>query len=98
MKFGYISEPNSKGQIVIPKKLRDDLGITQDTPLQIVQRGEGIYIYPIEGVETKYNTESSFAQILEKTRGTWAGDDWVKTEKKRRQIELKAARLRKRTW
>lgn len=83
MNIGFIVEPNKKGQIVIPKKIRDDLNINSQTPLNIVQRGEGIYIYPIEEVTYRFEQESSYADILEKTRGAWADEKgWEEREKK----------------
>jgi AbrB family looped-hinge helix DNA binding protein len=50
MKVGYIARPNKKGQVVIPKKLRDELGITSDTAINFVIRDNGVYMYPIEEV------------------------------------------------
>ena len=44
-----------------------------------------------------YNNEE-FAQILKKTRGAWAGDDWEKTRAKRRKIELAATEKGKKAW
>lgn len=97
MNVGNIIEPNVKGQIVIPKKMRDNLGITPNTPLQIIQRGDGIYIYPVE-IAAIYETESVLLEILNKTRGSWASDNWDETRNKRRTIELKAAKRRKLQW
>jgi len=48
-------------------------------------------------VKKNYNKEE-FAQILEKTRGSWAGDDWEKTAKRRRKIELRVTRERRKAW
>lgn len=99
MKVGFIAEPNKKGQIVIPKKLRDALGITPQTSLNLVLRGGGIYIYPIDEVVAKVESESPYLNILEKTQGAWADDkSWDKTEKRRRKIELAASLRRKRAW
>ncbi len=50
MKIGIITKPNEKGQIVVPKKLRDFLGIDKDTYLNLVLRDEGIYLCPISDV------------------------------------------------
>ncbi|MEK7534411.1 MAG: AbrB/MazE/SpoVT family DNA-binding domain-containing protein [Patescibacteria group bacterium] len=96
MKVGFIAEPNKKGQIVIPKKLREALGITPQTHLNLVLRGRGIYIYPIDEVVTKLESESPYLAILEKTQGAWADDkSWDKTEERRRKIELTASLRRK---
>lgn len=47
MKVGFITEPNNKGQIVIPKEMRTALGIKPGTLLNLVARGSGLYIYPV---------------------------------------------------
>ncbi len=67
MKIGTVTKANKKGQLVIPKEIRDELNIKQGTPLNIVQRGEGVYIYPISAVVTKAEEEKSYLEILRKT-------------------------------
>ncbi len=98
MNIGNIVEPNNKGQIVIPKQVRDKLGITPQTPLNLVVRGKGIYLYPIDEVLIRMEGESSYLRLLEQTQGSWADDDWRKQEKKIRRIELEAARKIKHAW
>lgn len=99
MKVGLLTTPNNKGQIVIPKQLRKALGITSETSLNLVLRGGGIYIYPIDEVLTKLETESSFLAILEKTQGAWADDkSWEKTAKRRKKIEQASSLKRKKVW
>ena len=102
MKVGYITEPNSKGQIVIPKKIRDDLKIDENTPLNLNIVGDGIWIHPIqEVIITPKSTYSRKAllEALDKTRGIWASDlDFDKRTRIRRKIELKASRDRKKAW
>jgi len=99
MKIGIITEPNKKGQIVIPKQFRKALGISSETQLNLVLRGGGIYIYPIDEVLTKLEGESSFLSILEKTQGSWANDkSWERTEKRRRKIEQASSLRRKKAW
>lgn len=48
MNTGTIVTPNTKGQIVIPQKIREALGITQNTPLQINQVGQAVILHPID--------------------------------------------------
>lgn len=98
MNIGIITKPNTKGQIVIPKNIRDTLGIGEDTPLNLVVRGNGIYIYPIAQIVAKTEKVSSYSKLLEKTQGAWAGDDWDVTEARRRKIELKAAKKMRESW
>lgn len=100
MKVGFIAEPNKKGQIVIPKQIRDALRITADVSLNIILRGEGMYIYPIKRIVTK-EEEPDLLKVLEKTQGAWANSDWKefdKREKIRRRLELKAAKKAKNAW
>lgn len=95
MNLGIIVTPNTKGQIVIPQKLRGSLGITPETPLQISLVGEAILIQPIRAIITTKDTGAALQELLKKTAGSWAGDDWPKTEKRRKQIELESAKKRK---
>lgn len=98
MENAVISKPNSKGQVVIPKAIRDALGINAGMLLKVVRVGSGIYLYPIINVITGADSDDSYTKILEKTRGAWAGDDWPRQAARRRKIELAAARRRKRSW
>ena len=95
MNIGIITQTNEKGQIVIPKAIRDSLGINKNIPLKIVQRGGGIYLYPIRELIEDIDGNTSYLKILEKTQGAWAGDDWPETEKRRHKIEIKAAKRRR---
>lgn len=97
MNLGVITKPNSKGQIVIPKKYRDMLGVNEKVYLNITIRDTGFYIQPLGNVLIN-KRDKSFLKVLEETRGAWAGDDWPETEKRRRKIELEASRKRKNAW
>lgn len=98
MNIGNIVEPNSKGQIVIPKTVRDALNITPQTLLNLVVRGNAIYLYPVDQIVTKAEGESAYLKLLEQTQGTWANDDWDKQYKKQRAIEIAASRKNKQLW
>jgi AbrB family looped-hinge helix DNA binding protein len=98
MNLGVISKTNSKGQIVLPKKFRDELGISDTVYLNLAIRGSGIYIHPIKRIVSEEEENKSFLDILNITRGSWAGDSWPETEKRRRKIELAASRKRKKAW
>lgn len=95
MNIGNIITPNIKGQIVIPQRLRKALGITKNTPLQLIQSGKSLIISPIKNVVRYVDQEESYLDILKKTAGSWAGDDWPETEKRRKKIDTKAAKRRK---
>jgi len=71
MKSGIILKPNSKGQFVIPQPLRKTLGITAATYLHVLQRGHGMYLYPIQEVIGKRDHENSYHAILKETKGAW---------------------------
>lgn len=102
MNVGNIVEPNAKGQIVIPKRIRDELGIDPGTPLNMVVRDNSIYLYPVTDITTKGEAEISHSRLLaalERTRGIWADDkDFDRRQKIRRKIELAATKERKKSW
>jgi AbrB family looped-hinge helix DNA binding protein len=98
MKIGIITKTNQKGQIVIPKAMREELGIDADVPLNLALKDNGIYIHPVNEVFASKRRESSYLDILKKTQGTWAKENWATLKKKRRKIELTASRKRKRKW
>ena len=98
MNIGIISTSNSKGQIVIPKKYRDKLKIDDSVPINIILTENGLFLYPIKTISDRSEDERDYYSILKKTQGSWSGDDWDKTEKKQRIIELKAARARRKLW
>lgn len=97
MKVGPIIKLNPKGQIVIPNKVRKALGISTKTPLHVVQRGQGIYLYPIKDVIGEVKAEESYISLLKKTKGSW-DEDWQGIRKRRRAVELLASQKRKKTW
>jgi AbrB family looped-hinge helix DNA binding protein len=98
MKIGTISRANSKGQVVIPKKIRDTLNIDQNVPLNITIQGNSVFIQPIKKIEGDIDTEGAYLNILERSKGSWKDGDWKEMAKKRRNIELKASAKRKKTW
>lgn len=98
MNVGFITKPNQKGQIVIPKEYRDKLNIGAHSTLNIVLRGQVIQLYPVNKVIADVEREDSYVEILKKTQGAWADENWDTLTAKRRQLELKAARQRKKAW
>lgn len=99
MKVGTITTPNQKGQIVIPKKIREQLNINDTTHLYITIVDNIIHIRPVTetAIQHQHNREA-ILKMLKETQGAWAGDDWEKTEKERRKVELEAAKKRKNAW
>jgi len=100
MKIGVLSTPNSKGQVVIPKKIRDELNITNNTILHISSLGGYISMVPITGILTKKDASDSYAELLKKTQGAWTHHTKVidKRQKTRKKIELQASIKRKKSW
>lgn len=99
MKIGSFTTPNDKGQIVIPKEIREALGIDTHVTLNIIQAGKGIYIYPVEEFLTKAEGESSYIQLLEKTKGAWGvSEEHSELAEKKSKLELKASTRRKNAW
>ncbi len=99
MKIGNIAKTNDKGQVVIPRELRAELGITEDVLLNVVRRGNTICMYPVSGVlGVSESDEGSYLNILQKTRGTWKNEQWTSLRKKRKAIERVASSKRKKSW
>lgn len=98
MNIGHITQPNTKGQIVIPYKMRKSLGIDKDTPLQLFQVGEAVMVRPLHSMKTNLQTKEAKLEVLRKTAGSWAGDDWPETEKKMHVVEIAASKKRKTSW
>ena len=97
MKIENILYSNKKGQIVIPKKFREALKIDSNLALKLVLRDKSILIYPVKDVITSNDFESSYLNLLKKTRGTWKNEKLGVFEK-RRESELKASKRRKELW
>lgn len=98
MKIGNIVSSNSKGQIVIPKQIRKAVGISAETPLNIVIRGNGIYIYPIHDVISNSQGENIYSKILDRTRGSWRTEDKEDTQEERMKVELIDSQKNKQAW
>ncbi len=98
MNICVVTKPNAKGQIVIPKRMRDELGIDENALLSLTIKGYGVYITPLERSLGTSDSRNIAIEILKKTAGTWKGDTWSKTETQRRKLELAASKKRKQAW
>jgi AbrB family looped-hinge helix DNA binding protein len=96
MNIGVFAKPNTKGQIVIPKEMRDKLGIDEHVTLNITLVGNGIHVYPVSHFVTKAEKESSYLKLLGKTKGAWGTD--ASKQDQRRESELTASAKRKKAW
>lgn len=45
---------SSKGQVVIPKRIREDLGIAEGTEVEFVPQGRGFFVQPVEDFDPRY--------------------------------------------
>ena len=98
MIVGEIVTTNTKGQVVIPQKIREKLGINQTTPLQVMVSGNSVILHPIVAVVTKSDHQQNYLEILKKTAGSWQKENWQKIIKKRKDLEIKASTKRKKIW
>ena len=100
MKSTTISYTNKKGQIVIPKEYRDQLEINEEIALLLKFMGNSIVISPIESISTRADKESSYSDILAKTKGKWGKTDSKQLKKIRQKnsLELKASKERRKAW
>lgn len=97
---------NSKGQITIPKRLRQELEINEKTPLATIGSAGKLILTPIESVNPKTRpwTPQRNKKLLEAllaTKGSWSEEDgkaWDEMRKRRRRIELAAARKNRAAW
>ena len=96
--------PNAKGQVTLPKKLRDQLDIQPTTPLAPSLSGNQIILTPIVSVQAKPAPQSKAKQAQlynswKKLQGTWANDHtWEKTSQNRHALELKASSQKRQGW
>ena len=98
MNLGTVTRPNAKGQIVIPKRFREELGIDEHVLLNLTLKGNGVYVAPLDKSLATSGSRDITLEILKKTAGAWKKDSWDKTARKRRVIELRAAEERKKAW
>lgn len=68
---------DSVGRLVIPKALRVALGITPDTPLELIPDGSGLRIEPVRRGQRAVETSDGLP-ILVKVEGATLTDDDVR--------------------
>lgn len=98
MNLTTIAKPNSKGQIVIPKKFRQELNINETVFVNLILKPNGVLISPLNKSTITGDSEKIFQEILKSTSGAWKNDDWDATEKRRGKIEIQASKSRKSEW
>ncbi|MGE2726110.1 AbrB/MazE/SpoVT family DNA-binding domain-containing protein [Mycolicibacterium pulveris] len=65
------------GRLVIPKALRVELGITPDTPLELIPDGSGLRIEPVHRQKRSIDTSDGLP-ILGHVEGAALSDDDVR--------------------
>lgn len=90
-----LTQPNQKGQIVIPKVLRDEMHIGEHTPLAISRQGDGLFLVPIHDIVTTKGVPSTYHALLRETRGAWGKKEELSDSKA---FEFKASTRRKQPW
>ncbi len=98
MNIGVIATPNTKGQVVIPKKLRVQFGIDSGSPLNIVAGDGMIYLKPIRTLRGRFpQIGGPYLRVLGMTRGAW-GHERDHGHQRKQRLEIVAARRRRRAW
>ena len=99
MQVGEITQVNEKGQSVIPKKIRQALGIGKNAHINWVLSGRMVYVEPVKQI-VGLQDRQSFLEILKKTQGSWgpATKEDIEWEKKVRKFRLMAAKRRRNAW
>lgn len=93
-----LTNPNAKGQIVIPKVYRDALQISQHTVLAIQLQGKKVVIQPVKSVNlSDSNNKSNYLRALKHTKGTWEDSDYQNYQAQRK-LEKKKAQLARNAW
>jgi hypothetical protein len=57
-----------------------------------------MYIYPVEEFITNSEGESSYLDLLKKTKGSWAKALYVNADQNKTEFELKASESRRKSW
>lgn len=98
--IGTIVTPMERGQITLPKIYRDKLGITPNTPLNVILKGDSIMIKPLQKVisdmsgfviKPKYTREETlkFMKELAKSKVVlWTKEDDIAREKMRKKEKV----------
>lgn len=87
MQISTLTKPNIKGQIVIPKKLRDKLGISHETTIEIIEQGRGFFVAPVSGYSVRASDgNKAWLEVLKRTQGAW-GPETAEEKKHRLAME-----------
>lgn len=90
MDVGVITQVNTKGQIVIPKKYRELLNLNEGSYVNIFPTNRGIFIEPLNHQSNVSKSKEEFLKILEDSAGSWGSE--TEEEKQDRKERLKLER------
>jgi AbrB family looped-hinge helix DNA binding protein len=65
-----ITRVTAKGQITIPKHIRERRGIAEGTRLEVAEKGDDIVLRRASRVERGASTDEAFEAYLKRARGT----------------------------
>lgn len=101
MNVGNIAISNKKGQVVVPRQIREDLGIVEGVPLKFAVWGPGMYVLPMELTPKNLAFDNgAVLEILKRTQGSWSEETpkEKEMEAKRRKFELVASKKARNAW
>lgn len=100
MNVPIITQPNNKGQIVIPAKFRKKLGINKSIALSVSLLGQGIYVQPVKTIPLIKDDKGAYLDLLKRHRGAWGKPtkEELKAEQTRRKQELTVSERRFKAW
>lgn len=93
MQNSYFTTTNTKGQIVIPKKIRELLDLKTDTLLKISNIDTRVIIEKAKDFDKYPTTNKAYLDLLLATQGSWIDDQTID-----KSHELIASKNRKKAW
>jgi AbrB family looped-hinge helix DNA binding protein len=95
-----IASTNTKGQLVIPKSIREALGIRPNAPVRIAVCENAVHIEPLVDVVPLRKHASKLMRVLRETQGAWGSASTQETtnDKKQAALERKQAKRVSRVW
>ncbi len=93
----HIAQPNTKWQIVIPKKVRDELGLSSPIPMTIHAENGRVHMTPLEQPKSHQFNREKLIAALAKARGMWGPETPEEKRKRleREKLELLASKKRR---
>ncbi len=108
--FDAIVKVMDRGLVVIPKNLRDNLGLTKNSYVTVKKTSDGLLIKPLSGqvkkddayiykglkiYPAKIKSKKEKLKILAKTKGIWSEKDYRFWKKGRKEIEKRMEKIDK---